>query len=63
MAEEDKTYCGQNDHNSGAGETLTVGNLATKLSVSIQDVLDAMEQVGPDFNKVEAYFKSKENSY
>ena len=64
MAEEDKTYCGREDrdHVDGRDSSL-VSRLAKKLAITEQDVIDAMEQVGNDPAKVEAFFHDKENSY
>ena len=59
MASEDKTYCGRGESDGNQ----TVVALADKLGLSQQDIFDVMEKVGPDLDQVEAYFKSKENSY
>lgn len=64
MASEDKTYCGQGDRNHvDEGKPHNIEELAEKFGVTPEDVLDAMEQAGHDLAKVEAYFRSKENSY
>lgn len=64
MASEDKTYCGQSDRSHvDATDLSAMEDLCKKLGVSKQDILDAIEQVGNDRDKVEEYFHDKENSY
>ena len=64
MASEDKTYCGRGDRNDvDARELSAIKALAEKLGVSPQEVWNAIEQVGNDPRKVEAFFLSKENPY
>jgi hypothetical protein len=61
MASEDKTYCGRGDRSDMNDSDIY--SLAERLGVSVQDILDVMEQVGEDREKVVAYFHDKENSY
>ena len=61
MASEDKTYCGRGY--SAADDEDSINQLTKQLGVSKQDILDAIELVGNDKEKVEEYFRSKENSY
>ena len=61
MAYEDTTYCGRGDRSDMNDSEIF--SLAQRLGVSVQDILDVMEQVGEDHEKVAAYFHDKENSY
>jgi hypothetical protein len=64
MAEDDKTYCGQGERIPlNEDNEMTIAALVTKLGISRQDVLDAMEQVGTSRAKLVEFFRSKENSY
>lgn len=64
MAEEDKTYCGQDDRSHvDARNHSEVELLARKFGVGKEDILDILKQVGNDPEKVEAYIKNKQNSY
>jgi hypothetical protein len=62
MASDDKTYCGRENYKE-ADEPAVIKDLVEKLGIAEQDVLDAIEQVGNDRTRVEAFFRSKENSY
>jgi hypothetical protein len=60
MASDDKTYCGRGESPEMRRE---IDDLAERLAISRQDVLDVMDQVGSSLDAVEAYFLSKQNSY
>jgi hypothetical protein len=61
MASEDKTYCGRGY--TPADDADSINQLIKQLGVSREDIFDAIELVGNDKEKVEEYFRSKENSY
>jgi len=61
MASEDKTYCGRGY--SAADDEDTIDMLMKQLGVSKQDILNAIQLVGNDKEKVEEYFRRKEKSY
>jgi DNA-binding phage protein len=64
MASEDKTHCGQAERDPAKSfDEKGIAELANKLGISAEDIIDAIDQLGNDREKVEAFFKSKENSY
>ena len=63
MATEDKTYCGSEERDGGDITNADIKNMAERLGLAEQDIIDAIEKVGLNLRKVEQYFHDKENSY
>ncbi|HLA51844.1 MAG TPA: hypothetical protein VK618_00980 [Flavitalea sp.] len=64
MASEDKTYCGEAERDQPANvDEKEIAELANKLGVSGQDIVDIIALVGHDRQRIESYFHDKENSY
>lgn len=64
MADEDKTYCGEQDRNPFLGDRdPRMQELLTKYAVTRQDVLDVMSIVGDSFEAIANYFHDKQDAY
>lgn len=63
MASEDKTYCGRGEKHITADLPENIQLLTEKLGITKEDIIDAIKLVGNDKNKVEEYFRNKENAY